>query len=405
MNIFEAFRIAFNHVLSRKMRSWLTLIGIFAGIAAVVALISLGQGMTDAINDQFAGLGVNTVTIQGAGVSYGPPGTTAYGKLTKNDVNLIKKINGIDYVIPRYIEQAIFKKRDIDIYGYVVSMPDKSDEEKVLINNLNIELEEGSFFDISSENKILLGDNIANGEDYTFRVGEKLELNGREFKVSGIIKKKGNFMVDGAALLPKKALEELFNKGEEDYDIIVAIAHEGEDINLIKESIERTMRKDRNQKMGEEDFKISTAQETLDTLNSILLTVQVLLVGIAAISLLVGGIGIANTMYTAVLERRREIGIMKAIGAKNSEVLSLFLIESGLLGLAGGVLGLFFGIVISKGVEFGAAQYFGESILKASVPIPLVIGALLFAFLVGALSGTLPAKSASKMKIVDTFRN
>lgn len=404
MNILEAFRIALHHVLSRKLRSWLTLIGIFAGIAAVVALISLGQGMTDAINDQFAGLGISTITIQGAGVSYGPPGTTAFGKLTDSDVSLIKKINGIDYVIPRYIEQAIFKKHDLDIYGYVASFPDTIAEQQILITNLNLELEDGSFFESGSKNKILLGHNIAYNDDYTFRVGEKLIINSQEFQVSGILKKKGNFMVDAAALISTSALEEVFEI-ENDYDLIVAIAHENENISEMQQTIERVMRKDRNQKIGDEDFKISTAQETINTLNNILLTVQILLVGIAAISLVVGGIGIANTMYTAVLERRKEIGIMKAIGATNNDILILFLFESGILGLVGGILGLLLGIFISKSVEFVAAQYFGESILKASVPLLLVIGSLLFAFLVGAISGTLPARSASKMKIVDTFRN
>ncbi len=403
MNLIEAFKIAFNHMLSRRLRSWLTLLGIFTGIAAVVALISLGQGMQDAINDQFAGLGVNTLTVQNAGVSFGPPGTTNYATLTDHDVSIISRIHDVDYVIPRYIQMAILTKGDIDIYGYVASMPG-GEEDKILMKYSGIELEDGVMFEKDSTNKIVLGNSLANNDDYKFQVGDKLILQGETYRVSGILKKKGNPTIDGAGLISTKALEELFEIND-DYDLLFIVGHDAAKIDQLKETIERTMRKDRDQKTGEEDFKISSMKETIDTLNSILTTVQVLLVGIAAISLIVGGIGIANTMYTAVLERRSEIGIMKAVGGTNKDILSLFLIESGLLGTAGGLIGLILGILISKSVEFGAAQYFGESILKASIPLTLVFGALLFAFFVGAISGTLPAYSASKMKVVDTIRN
>ncbi len=134
------------------------------------------------------------------------------------------------------------------------------------------------------------------------------------------------------------------------------------------------------------------------------MTVQVLLVGIAAISLLVGAIGILNTMYTAVLERRREIGIMKAIGARNSDVLYIFLVESGLLGLTGGIIGLLLGVGIAKLIQLIAYLALGESLIQATIPIWLIIGSLTFAFLIGALSGTLPARQASLLHPVDALR-
>jgi putative ABC transport system permease protein len=160
-------------MLSRRLRSWLTLLGIFTGIAAVVALISLGQGMQDAINDQFAGLGVNTLTVQNAGVSFGPPGTTNYGTLTDHDVSIISRIHDVDYVIPRYIQMAILTKGDIDIYGYVASMPG-GEEDKILMKYSGIELEDGVMFEKDSTNKIVLGNSLANNDDYKFQVGDKL---------------------------------------------------------------------------------------------------------------------------------------------------------------------------------------------------------------------------------------
>ena len=139
------------------------------------------------------------------------------------------------------------------------------------------------------------------------------------------------------------------------------------------------------------------------SLDSILLTVQVLLAGIAAISLLVGAIGITNTMYTSILERRREIGIMKSIGATNNDIQLIFLLESGLLGLTGGAIGLFLGVVISKGIELGVLLAFGESLIKATIPLWLALGALTFALLLGTLSGTLPARKASRLKPVEAL--
>jgi putative ABC transport system permease protein len=129
----------------------------------------------------------------------------------------------------------------------------------------------------------------------------------------------------------------------------------------------------------------------------------VVLVGIAAISLLVGGIGIMNTMYTSVVERTREIGIMKSVGARNSAILIIFLIESGLLGLLGGAIGVLAGLGLSKIAEVVAFQYGVES-LQAYMGAPLIIGALAFAFIIGSLSGTLPARQAAMLSPVDALR-
>jgi len=132
--------------------------------------------------------------------------------------------------------------------------------------------------------------------------------------------------------------------------------------------------------------------------------VQAVLVGIAAISLLVGGIGIMNTMYTSVVERTKEIGIMKAIGARNEDILYIFLFEAGLLGLVGGLIGVIIGFGLSKGAEYIATISLGTNLLQASVDIWLVLGALLFSFVVGIASGVLPAYQASKLKPVDALR-
>jgi putative ABC transport system permease protein len=287
---------------------------------------------------------------------------------------------------------------------FVASLPNDPEKADLALSLYNYNTEFGREIRFNDRNKLYLGSSIAQQEDGSvIQVGQKVSLNDQRFTVVGIAERKGNPFFDGAILISEPDAIDLFNLTEE-YDLIGVQIQPGENLQEVVARVERTMRRDRDQSLGEEDFEISTPDQFLDSLNSILMTVQILLVGIAAISLFVGGIGIANTMYTAVLERNREIGIMKAIGATDNEVLRIFLIESGLLGLAGGVLGVLIGAGIAKGVEFVAAQAFGSNILQASIDPMVVVGVLLFAFILGAVCGTLPARQAARLRPVEALR-
>ena len=153
-----------------------------------------------------------------------------------------------------------------------------------------------------------------------------------------------------------------------------------------------------------QDFSILTPEEILQSFGNILDILTGFLLGIAGISLLVGGINVANTMYTSVLERTKEIGIMKSIGARNESVLTLFVVEAGILGLVGGLIGIFLGILISKSVEIYVDKFLGFGLLKAAFPTYLVVGCLGFAFVVGIFSGIWPAMQAVKVKPVEALR-
>ena len=187
-------------------------------------------------------------------------------------------------------------------------------------------------------------------------------------------------------------------------DVIAVKVQKGVNVNNVANEIEKSMRRDRHLDIGKEDFEIQTPQQILATLDNILTIVEIVLIGISAISLLVGGIGIANTMYTAVIERTKEIGIMKSVGAQNKDILLIFVIESGLLGLVGGAIGIAIGIGLSKLVEFMAFKFFGTSLIKAFFPWYLIAGSLMFSILIGSVSGLLPAKQASSLKPVDALR-
>jgi putative ABC transport system permease protein len=214
--------------------------------------------------------------------------------------------------------------------------------------------------------------------------------------------------IDGAIVIPKETAQELFNAtdsqgfGEESQIIVRTEA--GEDPVIVAEAIKKELRRYRDVKEGEEDFTVQTAQQLLDSFGVVLDALTAIVIGIAAISLFVGGVGIMNTMYTAVLQRTNEIGVMKAIGAKNSDILTIFVIESGMLGLMGGIIGLFIGMGLSSLIAFIGRNFLNTQLLYAYFPWYLLVGALSFAFVVGALSGILPAIQASKQNPVEALR-
>jgi putative ABC transport system permease protein len=252
---------------------------------------------------------------------------------------------------------------------------------------------------------VIVGYNLAYKKTFgrNLGVGDKVVVNGEVFDVVGVLKRIGDPGMDASVIMPEDDVRRILEEPEI-FSMIVAQSAQGESPDGVAERIEKAIRRDRHQKEGKEDFQVQTSTDLIASFNAVFNIIQVVFVGIAAISLLVGGIGIMNVMFTAVLERTREIGVMKAIGARNSDVLWLFLIESGLLGLAGGVIGVILGAGIAKGVELGANTAFGPGTITAVFPIWLIVGALVFSFVVGAVSGVLPARRASKLRPVEALR-
>jgi putative ABC transport system permease protein len=201
----------------------------------------------------------------------------------------------------------------------------------------------------------------------------------------------------------EKDMKKLLNINDE-YDLIVAQVSNSNQAEAVAEKIKEALRKDRKEKIGEEDFSVQTPLQSISSVNTILNIINLIVGGIAAISLLIGGIGIANTMYTSVLERTKEIGTMKAVGAKNSDILYIFIIESGLLGLIGGIMGAGLGIFLAFGVSGIANAAFGSQILSVQISYLLIFGSIAFALAIGLASGLIPAFQASKLKPVEALR-
>jgi len=397
----DYFFLAFNNLKRRKLRSWLTMLGIFIGIAAVVALISLGQGLQDYITEQFEMMGANKLIVMpGRGM-----GMITADKLTSKDLNVIEKTKGVDMATAVVYSVSLIKFKDEVKSIFVIGLP--TDKTADIFKEMGgFEAEKGRDLKEGERDKVVIGYLLAKDNGFfekAVSLRDKLVIKEKEFRVVGIMKQIGNPGDDSQVYIPIDTAKEILDKKDE-IDAVYVQTKDGFVPEQVAENLEKQLRKSRNEKEGEETFNIQTFEKLLETFQKVFSVVQGVLVGIAAISLLVGGVGIMNTMYTAVLERTKEIGTMKAVGAKNSDILLIFLFESGLLGLIGGLIGIVIGVGLGKGAEYIARMALGVSLFRASFPLWLIFGALVFSFVIGSASGILPAIQAAKLKPVDALR-
>jgi len=391
----EYLTFAFATVTHRPKRSWLTILGIFIGIAAVVALMSVSQGLKDAVSAQFAMMGTDTITIMPGQLTSGGYGAEP---LDDGDLKLIEGIRGVDIVNPVLMRTAKVIFQGEEKYTYVMGMPpDKV--QQVLLDMGGVTIVEGRITGENDKYGVIIGYKIV--DDFfkkDVRIGDKLEIEGKEFKVRGSLSKIGNPQDDSQIYINMETAREIFNKSDEITMMMVKVKS-----GFDPETVAKDISKKLEDRRGSKDFSVMTSAQLANTVQNVLGIIQIVLVGIAAISLMVGGVGITNTMYTSVQERTRQIGIMKAIGATNEDIQLIFLVESGLLGLVGGAIGCLLGVILALGVQYGAAQS-GFEVLKASITPELVAFALGFSFIVGMASGTFPAHQAAKMNPVDALR-
>ncbi len=398
--------LAWKNLRRRGIRSWLTLLGIIIGITAVVSLISLGDGLKTAVNSQFGVGSTELISVQAGGISgYGPPGSGVVNPLTWADVDAIQKLDTIELAIGRNVETVKLDYNNLLTIGFAASIPEGLKGNK-LYEWLEIKPLEGRLISDGDTNKVVLGNDFINGDKNGFgkriEVGDSINIQGKDFRVVGIMQKKGSFILDKVILVMEKPLKELVNSGES-VDIIAVKVKDKDLMDKSQLQIEKLMRDRRNVKEGEEDFEVSTPQAALESINQILTGIQIFIVLIASIAIFVGAVGIVNTMTTSVLERVKEIGIMKAIGARNSDIFFQFFIEAGLLGFIGGVIGVLFGLGIGfLGIQ-GINSFIGAT-TNMKVDFVLIFATLLGSFLIGSISGIAPAIRAAKLNPVEALR-
>ncbi|MAH49353.1 hypothetical protein CMI37_26250 [Candidatus Pacearchaeota archaeon] len=406
----DYFILSLKNLKHRGIRSWLTLLGIFIGIAAVVSLITLGNGLQAAVGAQFGVSSTEIITVQAGGLNaYGPPGSGVVNSLTIEDARAIEKLSLVNRAIRRNLPSGRLEFNDIAVFGNVMSIP-SGDDKKFSYEMMELETEAGRLLKDSDRNRVMLGYNFYAdkvGLEKAIKIGDKVSIQGeslvmQDYEVIGLLKKKGSLIFDNIVYMNEEPLEDLMGYGD-DVDLIAVHVKSSDLVDKAKEDIEKLMRRRRNVKEGEEDFDVSTPQAMMATVNTVLGGVQAFIVIIASISIIVGAIGIVNTMTTSVLERRQEIGIMKAIGARNSNVFMQFLVESGLMGLIGGIAGVLVGMLIGYAGTAGISSFIGSEI-PLSMNWSLIIFSLAGSFGVGAAAGIVPAMQAAKQNPVDALR-
>jgi len=399
-------KIAVRNLRRRGLRSYLTLFGILIGITTVVALITLGNGLRLAVNSQFGISSTEVIGVQAGGVNaFGPPGSGVTRPLTIDDVEAIKGISEVETAIRRNIPSGKLEFKDEVIFGIAMSIPDGEDR-KIIYEILDIETEQGRLLKDEDTNKVVLGNNFLAekvGLSNKIEVGDKIKIQDKKFEVVGITKKKGSFIFDNIIQMNEKQLEDLMGYGD-DVDLIAVKVKNKDEIDIAKQKIEKLLRERRDVDEGEEDFEVSTPQAALETVDQVLGGIQIFIVMIASVAIIVGAIGIVNTMTTSVLERKKEIGIMKAIGAKNSDIFYQFFIESGLLGLLGGILGVILGLTIGVGGIIAINNFIGATTSPEVSPW-LVVFALIGSFVIGSISGIAPALRAARQNPVEALRS
>ncbi len=394
----ELVSVAYRNLKMHKMRSLLTLLGIIIGIGAIVALVSIGEGLNQAVTEQFQALGLDTLFVE---PGTGDLASTAVSRtLREEDIGLIEGIPGVEAAMGFYeiatVAEFRQKKSSVIIIGY------DPDKREYLEKSGYINLLRGRQLESTDKYAVMVPESFTTDGFFeeTLKIKDSIEIDGQKFKIVGVTKNLSSFMGGGFSVnfvfMPKKTVRGFF--GEEDPVEIAVQATDRGLVSEVAEKIERKLKKAH----GEEDFYVMTTENILDTAGVVIGLIQLVLVGLAAISLVVGGIGIMNTMLMSVMERTREIGVMKAVGATNNRILSIFLMEAGLIGAVGGVVGVALGLLIAAGIS-AIATAFGFSLPVGLNPLSL-IGAVLFAMFVGMISGYYPARRAALLEPVEALR-
>jgi putative ABC transport system permease protein len=401
MKIEDLLNEAIFAVSANKVRSGLTILGIVIGITSVIAMISIGQGAKGQITQSIEGLGSNILTVMPGGTRIGAMfmGRGSAQTLKENDVDVLKKVEGVLDVVP--ITQRTFQ----------IIAPNGNNTRTTIIGASQgifavreISIESGSTFNEEQVNNIskvaVLGKNIANdlfGDENP--VGKIVRISGINFKVIGEAAPKGGAMglvFDDMVYVPITTMQKTLARS----DYLTSILIKGEKKDLLsqiqQEALSVLAEKHRVDPQNP-DFSIISQEDILSTLTQVTNTMTIFLAAIASISLVVGGIGIMNMMLTSVTERTREIGLRKAIGAKNREILSQILAESVLLTFLGGAVGVFLGWLISLGISKFAQ-------ISTQVSFSSVVLAFGVCTTIGIFFGWWPAKKAAKLSPIEALR-
>lgn len=418
MRFDDIIRFSLNNLMHRGLRSWLTIFGVVIGVAAVVSIISIGSGTQQAITSQLGGLGANIITVTagssraafGGGFAEFQRATTTTQNLTIKDLQTIKSVLGVQYV-----NGIVSDRADVTYLTQTTSLNVEGVDPLAWREMVTTQLNSGRYLTQSDFDSIVVGYSVANNVfKQPLVINTQINIEGKSFKIVGILQQSGGFGgTDNTIFMTVGAARTVIsNVVENQFSSIQVQVSDSSLVNSTSNAIEQKLLVLRHVTESTKDFSVTSSQSIQQTISSVTNTLSLFLVGIAAISLLVGAIGIANTMFMSVMERTRQIGVLKALGTTNVEVTELFLMESSIMGFIGGLIGIFLGFIASGivselGIRFlGAGGGPGARNLTSLTFISpdLIIFALGFSVIIGALSGFLPARRAASLQPVEALR-
>lgn len=406
MNYLQTLMESIDSLLSNKLRSILTILGIVIGVGAVIAMLAIGNGAEASILGEIEGIGTNLlfVTPGGSDNVRNPEPLTLADADALADPLACPSIKAVAPILQRGAELSYYgETTTTSVTGVTLDYE--------LVRNVSIS--EGEFITDSHNSGrsavAIIGVNVA--DDLFGRkeavIGETVRIEGQPFRVIGVLEAKGGSPMssqDDDVLIPlSTAQARLIRHSTRDkVDTILISAIDSDTVTQASDEISQTLRMRHRTAIGEDDFEIINQQDFIDMASSITGVITIFLGGIAGISLLVGGIGIMNIMLVSVMERTREIGLRKAVGARKVDILGQFLIESAMLSLIGGLLGILLGWILS--MIIGSISAASNTPLNPIITADAILLATLFSTAVGIFFGWYPANQASKMEPVDALR-
>jgi putative ABC transport system permease protein len=410
-------KLSMNSLSHRGLRSWLTILGIVIGVAAVVAILSMSTGLQQSISSQLGGLGANTITVsqgfsRAAGFGFGGERTQITTKTTQNltekDIQVVRSVPGVQYV-----DGIVSGRATLSYLSQSTSVSVQGVDPLAWNEMTTATLDSGRLLTSGDSNVVVIGYSVAYEMfKQPLLVNTQVSIGGKSFKVVGVLAQSGGFGgSDNAIIMPVSAARTVITEvlpGQ--FASIQVKAADSSSVNDTSNSIENKLLLSRHETESTKDFSVSSPASMQSTISSVMGTMSLFLAGIAAVSLLVGAIGIANTMFMSVMERTRQIGTLKALGTTNFEVMKLFIFESAMIGFIGGLLGIFLGMIASGiiselGIRLMIAGGRAGAASSITVVTPqLAAFALGFSVLIGIISGLLPARMATKLEPVEALR-
>ena len=400
MNFIETFRVAFEAIMSNKVRSGLTMLGVIIGVMAVILLVSIGQGAQVYITKELTGMGTNLLIITPGKTStrggFHPPSAGTVRKLTYDDSQALKRRAWLlTDAVPLVFGTGKIKYQNMGRDMMIIGTTPEFQRVRNLFVDTGSYISQG---DVDSKSKVIVLGTKVKEELFGAEnpLGKVVTLSDARYRVVGVMRKKGTSLgmdIDDIVYIPVTSGQELFDT--DSLFEIIASTPRADDVDRAIAQIKDLLIKRHAHK---EDFTIQTQGAMLETMNTILGVLTAVLGGIAGISLLVGGIGIMNIMLVSVRERTREIGIRKALGARNRDIMAQFMIEAITLSGAGGVIGIIVGVGLALLIPVFV------DVLPTSVSTWAILMAFFFSAAVGIFFGVYPARKAALQDPIQALR-